>query len=455
MSRSFVHLHCHSHYSLLDGAGPIEGLVDKAKKSGMNALAITDHGNLYGALEFYQKATAAGIKPIVGYEAYIAPGSRFIKEAPTGDQEASYHLTLLAKNRTGFKNLIKMASHAYLEGFYRKPRIDKDLLKDHSEGIICLSGCVSGELSRTLLRGGAEPDWDNARRIAEWFQSIFGDRYYLEIQNNHLEIQRLALEGTVEIAKRTGIPLVATSDAHYVNREDAEAQDVLLCINTGRFRTDTNRMKMEGSEFFLRSPDEMYQAFPGLEDAVGRSQEIADTVDINLELGKRYFPTLPIPPERTPPDFLHELCVAGLKERYENEPGMLTPEGELAPQVVERLDRELSCINKLGFANYFLVVWDFVRYAVENNIPCSARGSGVGSIVAYALKLSHVCPLKYDLLFERFLDENRKEAPDIDIDFCKDRRGDVINYVKQKYGKDNVAQIGTFGTLAARAAIRD
>ncbi|MGC3971308.1 MAG: DNA polymerase III subunit alpha [Pirellulales bacterium] len=455
MSRSFVHLHCHSHYSLLDGAGPIEGLVDKAKKSGMNALAITDHGNLYGALEFYQKANAAGIKPIVGYEAYIAPGSRFIKEAPTGDQEASYHLTLLAKNRTGFKNLIKMASHAYLEGFYRKPRIDKELLKDHSEGIICLSGCVSGELSRTLLRGGAEPDWDNARRIAEWFQSIFGDRYFLEIQNNHLEIQRMALEGTVEVAKRTGIPLVATSDAHYVNREDAEAQDVLLCINTGRFRTDTNRMKMEGSEFFLRSPDEMYQAFPGLEDAVGRSQEIADSVDINLELGKRYFPTLPIPPERTPPDYLHELCVAGLKERYENEPGMLTPEGELAQVVVDRLDRELSCINKLGFANYFLVVWDFVRYSVENDIPCSARGSGVGSIVAFALKLSHVCPLKYDLLFERFLDENRKEAPDIDIDFCKDRRGDVIRYVKQKYGEANVAQIGTFGTLAARAAIRD
>ena len=460
MSRSFVHLHCHSHYSLLDGAGPIEGLINKAKKSGMNALSITDHGNLYGALEFYQKATAAGIKPIIGYEAYIAPGSRFHKEAPTGDQEASYHLTLLAKNRTGFKNLIKLASRAYLEGFYRKPRIDKDILKDCSEGLICLSGCVSGELSRTLLKtnGAIEPDWDAARGVAAWFHEIFGDRYFLEIQNNGLEIQRLALEGTVEVARRMGIPLVATSDAHYVDREDAEAQDVLLCINTGRFRTDANRMKMEGSEFFLRAPEEMYNAFPGLEDAVSRSQEIADGVDINLELGKRYFPTLPLPPEKTPPDYLRELCIAGLHERYAEVPEMWVDGrvgGELAEVVMKRLERELSCINKLGFANYFLVVWDFVRFSVEQDIPCSARGSGVGAIVAYALKLSHVCPLKYDLLFERFLDENRKEAPDIDIDFCKDRRGEVINYVKQKYGKDNVAQIGTFGTLAARAAVRD
>jgi len=462
MSRSFVHLHCHSHFSLLDGASPIGGLVSKAKANGMNALAITDHGNLYGALEFYQKARDKGINPIIGYEAYIAPGSRFLKEAPTGDEEASYHLTLLAKNRTGFKNLIKMASHAYLEGFYRKPRIDKELLKDHSEGIICLSGCVSGELSKSLLKtGGGEPDWEHAKRIATWFSDIFGDRYFLEIQNNGVDIQRWALDATVEVAKRTGIPLVATSDAHYVNREDAEAQDVLLCINTGKFRTDAKRMKMEGNEFFLRSPDEMYAAFPNLEDAVGRSQEIADTCDINLDLGKRYFPTLPIPPEKTAPDYLRELVLDGLRERYADLPEMwsVPPSdgnlGELSDVVMQRVERELSCINKLGFANYFLVVWDFVRYAVEQDIPCSARGSGVGAIVAYALKLSHVCPLKYDLLFERFLDESRKEAPDIDIDFCKDRRGDVINYVKEKYGKDNVAQIGTFGTLAARAAIRD
>ena len=456
MKRSFVHLHCHSHYSLLDGASPLDKLVNRAKQSGMNALALTDHGNLYGALEFYQTANSAGIKPIIGYEAYIAPGSRFLKEAPTADQEASYHLTLLAKNRQGFQNLIKLASAAYLEGFYRKPRIDKELLAAHSDGIICLSGCVSGELSRTLLRnqGGDFPE-ASAKAIVEWFQGVFGDRYFLEIQNNHLEIQRLALEGTVEVARRCGVPLVATSDAHYVNQDDAQTQDVLLCINTGRFRTDTNRMRMEGDQFFLRSPEEMYAAFPGLEEAVARSQEIADSVDIQIPLGQRHFPTYPLPETKTAPDFLRELCLTALRERYADAPDMLTPSGDLAPVVLDRLERELNVINTLGFANYFLVVWDFVRFAVEQDIPCSARGSGVGAIVSYALKLSHVCPIKYDLLFERFLDISRKEAPDIDIDFCKDRRGEVIDYVKRKYGEKNVAQIGTFGTLAARAAIRD
>ncbi|HVT27724.1 MAG TPA: PHP domain-containing protein, partial [Lacipirellulaceae bacterium] len=279
-SGRFVHLHCHSHYSLLDGASPIDGLIAKAKNQGMNALALTDHGNLYGALEFYEAAKAEGINPIIGYEAYIAPGSRFQKDVDA-NQEASYHLTLLAQNRTGFQNLVKLASSAFLEGFYRKPRIDKELLAAHSEGLICLSGCVSGELSRSLLRGSAaEPDWNEIEKIITWFSQTFGDRYFLEIQNNGLEIQRMALEGTVRVAQRMGLPLVATSDAHYVNREDAEAQDVLLCINTGRFRTDVNRMRMEGNEFFLRGPEEMYQAFPGLEDAVARSQEIADSVSI-------------------------------------------------------------------------------------------------------------------------------------------------------------------------------
>ena len=450
----FVHLHCHSHYSLLDGASPIEGLVEKAKSQGMNALALTDHGNLYGALEFYEAAKAEGINPIIGYEAYIAPGSRFHKEADA-NQEASYHLTLLAQNRTGFQNLVKLASAAFLEGFYRKPRIDKELLAAHSEGLICLSGCVSGELSRALLRGSApEPNIAEAMRIAAWFHQTFGDRYFLEIQNNGVEIQRMALEATVDVARRMGLPLVATSDAHYVNREDAEAQDVLLCINTGRFRTDANRMRMEGNEFFLRGPSEMYQAFPGLEDAVARSQEIADRVSIELDLGKRHFPTFDIPGEKTSNEYLRELCLAGLHERYAHQPDYCAG-GQLAPAVVERLERELDVINKLGFPNYFLIVWDFVRFARERDIPATARGSGVGSLVAYALHLSHVCPLKYDLLFERFLDVSRLEAPDIDIDFCKDRRGEVIDYVKEKYGAENVAQIGTFGTLAARAAIRD
>ena len=450
----FVHLHCHSHFSLLDGASRISGLVDRAKELGMNALALTDHGNLHGAIEFYQTARKAGINPVVGYEAYIAPGSRFQRDAG-GMKEASYHLTLLAQNRTGFKNLLKMASSAFLEGFYFKPRIDKELLAAHAEGIICLSGCVSGEFSRTILqRHGDVSDLEPAMEVAAWFQRLFGERYFIEIQSNGLEIQRIAMEGAVEVARRMGIPLVATSDAHYVNREDAEAQDVLLCINTGKYRTDRDRLRMEGDQFFLRSPDEMFAALPDHSEALRQSQAIADTVDIRLELGKRHFPTYRLPEEKTARDFLLELCLKGLSERYEGiEQRCLR--GELSPAVMERLEYELSVINKLGYANYFLIVWDFVRYAREQGIPATARGSGVGSLVAYALYLSHVCPLEHDLLFERFLDENRKEAPDIDIDFCKDRRGEVIAYVKRKYGEANVAQIGTFGTLAARAAIRD
>ncbi|MFO0789576.1 MAG: DNA polymerase III subunit alpha [Pirellulales bacterium] len=455
----FAHLHCHSHYSLLDGASPISELVSRAKELGMNALAITDHGNLYGALEFYTTCRTAGINPLVGYEAYVAPGSRFEKGAGAyGD--TSYHLTLLAANRTGFQNLVKLSSKAFLEGFYHKPRIDRELLAEFNEGLICLSGCVSGELSRSLLSGNtADEALARGEEHAAWFHRTFGERYFVEIQNNGLDIQRQALELSVALAKRMGLPLVATSDAHYVRQEDAVAQDVLLCINTGKFRTDTNRMRMEGDQFFLRSPQEMYAAFPGLEDAVARSQRIADSVDLQLELGKRHFPTFAPPAEITSPAYLRQLCERGLRERYADDPRRWQngdpSTNELSDEVRQRLERELYVIEKLGFCDYFLIVWDFVRYAVENKIPCTARGSGVGSLVCYALKISHVCPLQYGLLFERFLDENRREAPDIDVDFCKDRRADVIQYVKDKYGEANVAQIGTFGTLAARAAIRD
>jgi len=469
-SPSFVHLHCHSHYSLLDGASPIKKLVARAKEQGMSGLALTDHGNLYGALEFYQACKAAEINPIVGYEAYIAPGSRLDKGGATSSKDASYHLTLLAQNAVGFRNLIKLSSKAYLEGFYHKPRIDKEILAAHSEGIVCLSGCVSGELSRTLLSGNTpEEALQQGEEIVGWFHKTFGDRYFLEIQNNGVEIQRAALELTVDLANRMGMPLVATSDAHYVNREDAEAQDVLLCINTGRFRTDSNRMKMEGDQFYLRSGAEMLAAMPDHADAIARSQQIADTVDLDLDLGKRHFPTFTAPGNDKPDikaseAYLRELCLEGLKDRYaktperwvgEQAPSPENPDGKLSDEVIARLDRELGVINKLGFPDYFLIVWDFVRFAVEQDIPSTARGSGVGSIVCYALRMSHVCPLQYDLLFERFLDESRLEAPDIDIDFCKERRGEVIQYVKDKYGEANVAQIGTFGTLAARAAIKD
>ena len=451
----FVHLHCHSHFSLLDGAGSIPKLVERARVQGMNALALTDHGNLHGALEFYRRARAAEIKPIIGYEAYIAPGDRREKNA-SSMKEASFHLTLLAQNRTGFRNLVKMASAAYLEGFYFKPRIDKQLLEAHHEGIVCLSGCVSSEFNRALLRGhGGEEHLAQAMEVAGWFERLFGERYFLEVMNNGVEVQRLALEGSVEVSKKMGIPLVATSDCHYVDPEDAEAQDVMLCINTGKFRTDTSRMRMDGNQYFLRSPEEMYRAFPGLEDAVARSQQIADSVDLDLELGKRHFPVYsPLPAGQTADQFLRQLCEEGLRERYAGDEEMM-PGGDLSRQVRERLERELGVINQLGFPNYFLIVWDFVREARRLEVPTTARGSGVGALVCYALYLSHVCPMRYDLLFERFLDENRIEAPDIDIDFCKERRADIMRYVKDKYGEDNVAQIGTFGTLAARAAIKD
>ncbi len=452
--QAFCHLHCHSHYSLLDGAGSIDRLVQRAADHGMNSLALTDHGNLHGALEFYRKANAAGIKPIIGYEAYIAPGSRFTKSSGSM-REASFHLTLLAQNHAGFQNLMKLASAAYLEGFYFKPRIDKELLEELSEGLICLSGCVSSELNRALLRGhGGEDELKEAVNVSQWFERVFGERYFIEIMNNGVEIQRLAMEGAVNVANKMGLPLVATSDAHYVDRDDAEAQDVMLCINTGKFRTDTSRMRMDGNEYFLRSPREMYACFPGHHDAVARSQEIADTVDLELELGKRHFPHYTLPEGQTAEQYLRELCLEGLHERYEGDEEM-RPGGQLSEVVMKRLDRELGVINKLGFPNYFLIVWDFVRESRDQGVPTTARGSGVGALVCYALYLSHVCPLKYDLLFERFLDENRLEAPDIDIDFCKERRGDIIRYVKDKYGEANVAQIGTFGTLAARAAIKD
>ena len=465
-TRSFVHLHCHSHYSLLDGASTIDRLVERAAALGMNALAITDHGNLHGALEFYQTAKAAGLNPVIGYEAYIAPGSRFHKEAGS-QKESAYHLTLLARDRTGFANLLQLATKAFLEGFYFKPRIDRELLEQYGDGIICLSGCLSSEFSRALAGSSREQaaSLAQAREVAGWFQRRFGDRYFLEIQDNGLEVQRHVNEAALDISRELGIPPVATCDCHYVNREDSEAQDILLCVNTGRFRNDASRMRMESSEFYLKSPEEMHAAFAGfdrdlVQAAVSRSQQIADTVSIELDLGKRHFPGFEVPGGLTASQELRRLCLEGLRDRYRDVPKRWAePAGdgprELHAQVLERLDRELGVIDTLGFASYFLIVWDFVRHAREQGIPAAARGSGVGALVAYSLYLSHVCPLEYDLLFERFLDINRREAPDIDIDFCKERRGEVIDYVKKKYGEANVAQIGTFGTLAARAAIRD
>jgi DNA polymerase-3 subunit alpha len=437
----FVHLHCHSHYSLLDGASRIPELVTRAKDLGMNALALTDHGNLYGAIEFYRECKSAGINPIIGYEAYVAPARRTEREARRrGD--AGFHLTLLAQNRTGFRNLIHMASIAFLEGYHYVPRIDKEVLTAHKDGIICLSGCASGEFSEFILKDQIE----EAKELAEWFAKLFGKNFYVEIQNNGLDIQRRCAQGAIDIATRLGLPLVATSDAHYLCQADSDAHDVLLCINTGKLRSDDNRIRYGSDQFYVRAPEEMYRLFPEHADAVRRSQEIADGCAIELDLQSRHFPVFTPPERKKPENYLRELCEQGLRERY----------GDTPPTAaVERLNRELDIICRMGFASYFLIVWDFVRFAHENGIPASARGSGCGSIVSYVLRISTVDPLHYDLLFERFLDPNRNEAPDIDIDFCQEGRDRVIAYVRAKYGEESVAQIGTFGTMAARAAVRD
>jgi DNA polymerase-3 subunit alpha len=440
-NRSFVHLHCHSHYSLLDGASRVPELVSRAKELGMNALALTDHGNLYGAIEFYRECKTAGLNPIIGYEAYVAPGKRTEREARRRG-EAGYHLTLLAQNRSGFQNLIRMASTAFLEGYHYIPRIDKELLEAHKDGIICLSGCASGEFSELILKN----QLDEATQLAQWFAGVFEKNFFVEIQNNGLELQRLCAEGAIDVANRLGLPLVATSDAHYLCQGDSDAHDVLLCINTGKLRTDENRLRYGSNQFYVRPPEEMYQLFPEHEDAVQRSQEIADRCAIELDFKARHFPVFTPPAKKKPETYLRELCERGLRERY----------GDPPPQAaVDRLEHELSIICRMGFASYFLIVWDFVRFARENGIPASARGSACGAIVSYVLQLSHVDPLEYDLLFERFLDPNRSEAPDIDIDFCQERREEVIAYVRQKYGEASVAQIATFGTMAARAAVKD
>jgi DNA polymerase-3 subunit alpha len=440
-ARPFAHLHCHTHYSLLDGASKIPELVKKVKELGMDSCAITDHGNLYGALEFYTKCKDGGVNPILGYEAYIAPGHRTDRSA-SRMKDATFHLTLLAMNATGFKNLSRMASKAYLEGFYYKPRIDKELLQEHNEGIICLSGCASSELSRLLL--GEEKE--KAEKLVQWYVDLFGDRFYMEIQDGGVEIQQSCAEATIALADRMGLPLVATNDAHYMCQSDAAMHDVLLCVNTKSRVTDENRLKIGTDQLFIRSPEQMYAAFPHRAEAVARSQEIANRCNIELDLKTRHYPVFTPPPPKTDQEYLREVAYDGVKWRYGENPEQ---------KFIDRLEFELGVINKMGYASYFLIVWDFARFARTNGIPCTARGSACGAIVAYLLGISDVCPIEYDLLFERFLDPSRTEAPDIDMDFCRDRREMVLNYVKEKYGVENVAQIGTFGTLKAKAAIRD
>jgi DNA polymerase-3 subunit alpha len=456
-SPPFVHLHCHSHYSLLDGQSKIPDLVQRVKSQGMSAVALTDHGNLFGAIEFLREAKAAGIRPIAGMEAYVAPGRRTDRTtsagAGAGDERYAYHLTLLARNGAGFRNLLRLSSRSYLEGYYYKPRIDKEILAQHSEGLICLSGCVGSEFSQLLLADRRA----EAENLAMFYYKTFGEgNFFVEVQNNGLHIQRDCMERELDLARRLGFPVVATSDAHYLTQDDYLAHDVLLCINTGRtidqaldkprFVADDGTLS---DQFHVRSPEEMYAAFLGQEEALAMSAGIAERIEENyasLGLGKRQFPSFQAPENRTAEEYLQDLCERGLRERYGDPP---------PPAARERLDHELAVIKRMGFASYFLIVWDFVRYARERGIPASARGSACGALVSYVLHLSNVCPIKYDLLFERFLDPNRSEAPDIDIDLCQDRRYEVIEYVRKKYGDANVAQIGTFGTMKAKAAIKD
>lgn len=443
----FVHLHVHTDYSLLDGANQVAPLVQQIKKFDMPAVAITDHGNLFGAVDFYQKATAGGVQPIIGCEAYMAPGSRLSKTGHLAHNDY-YHLILLAANRTGYQNLIKLVSKAYLEGFYYKPRMDKELLKEHHEGLIALSGCLSGEVAYLI----GQQDMNEATRVAGEYREIFGkDRYFLEVQANGLEHQRVANRGLVEIHKQLGIPLVGTNDCHYLTKSDSHPHDVMLCLQTGKTLKDTNRLKFDTDQLYVKSTDEMVEEFKELPEAVRNTCRIADSCDLQLSFNTSYLPQYHAPDGLTREHYLEQLAMKGLEKRLPSRSGRIPHD-----RYHQRLREELMVITTMGYAGYFLIVWDIINFARSRRIPVGpGRGSAAGSLVAYALRITDIDPLEYTLLFERFLNPERVSMPDIDMDFCMDRRGEVINYVIDKYGEDHVCQIITFGTLGAKAAIRD
>lgn len=447
VKNSFVHLHNHSEYSLLDGASRIPKMIKKAKELGMHALALTDHGSMYGAVSFYTYAQSHGIKPIIGCEVYVAPRSRFDKE--TKEDRSPYHLVLLAKDLEGYRNLMKLVSAASLEGFYAKPRIDKEILRKYHKDLIALSACQSGEIALALSKG----KFDEAKKAAGEYKDIFGKDFYLEIMDQGLSGQKELNEALLKLHKETMIPLVATNDTHYVRKEDAKAQDVLLCIQTGRFLDETDRLKFAGEEFYIKSPAEMKSVFSDLPKALATTLEIAEECNLKLELGKVHLPEFPVPKDETPNSYLEKLTWEGVKKHYgvSDKAHTLVP-----PEVTDRIRYELSIIEKMNYAPYFLIVQDFINFAKSKGIQVGpGRGSAAGSIVSYALGITNVDPLKYGLLFERFLNPERITMPDIDIDFCFERRDEVIKYVSEKYGEDHVAQIVTFGTMGARAAIRD
>ncbi|MBC7075974.1 MAG: DNA polymerase III subunit alpha, partial [Syntrophomonadaceae bacterium] len=441
MKKGFVHLHNHSEYSLLDGACRIKDLVSRAAELDMPAVAITDHGVLYGVIDFYREAKRRGIKPIIGCEVYVAPRSRWDKEAGIDDE--LYHLVLLAKNKQGYKNLVRLVSRAYLEGFYYKPRVDRELLERNSEGLIALSGCIAGEIPQLALRG----KYQEALRAACFYNDLFGPgNFFLELQDHGMEEEKKICRVLLQISNETGIPLVATNDVHYIHREDAAVHDVLLCIQTGTVVSDERRMRFPGSEFYMKSEEEMRELFSEVPDAVDNTLRIARDCDVEFTFGEFHLPYFDIPEGNTAESFLEKLVWEKFSLKYPSP----------AEDIVKRLQYELKVINDMGFAPYFLIVQDLVNWAKENGIPVGpGRGSAAGSLVAYVLGITNIDPLKYGLLFERFLNPERVSMPDIDIDFCFEKREQVIDYIVNKYGTDRVAQIITFGTMAARAAIRD
>ncbi len=433
----FTHLHVHTEYSLLDGMSRIPQLVSRAKELGMDSLAITDHGVMYGTIEFYLAAREAGVKPIIGCEVYVAPNSHLGRD--TGDKN-HYHLILLAKNRTGYHNLIQLTTKAHLDGFYYRPRVDKELLQQHHQGLIALSGCVSGELSRLILEGRL----DEAKQAASWYKQTFGD-FYLEVQRFPMPELEQINQALIVMSNKLDIPLVATNDVHYVNQADASAHDLLLCIGTNSSIHDDKRMKMAGDFFYLRSPEEMTELFQDIPQAVENTERIAEMCNLELDFGRLHLPEIDLPEGKSADQFLSDLCWQGLSQHYP----------QATPDIEERLNYELGVITKTRFANYFLVVWDIISFAKKNDIMFGVRGSAAASIVLHCLGITEIDPIENKLVFERFLNVERKEMPDIDLDFQDDRREEVISYLTQKYGQDHVAQIITFGTLGARAAIRD
>ncbi|MBQ9605432.1 MAG: DNA polymerase III subunit alpha, partial [Firmicutes bacterium] len=434
---AFTHLHVHTQYSLLDGMAKIPQLIKRVKELGMDSIAITDHGVMYGVIDFYKEAKAAGVKPIIGCEAYIATGSRFEKSPYN-------HLVLLCKNEEGYKNLIKMVSYGFTEGYYYKPRIDIELLKKYNKGLIALSACLAGAVPRALLDAG----YEKAKETALMYYEIMGEgNYYLELQDHGIPEQKTVNQALISISRETGIPLVCTNDSHYIYAEDAQAHDILLCIQTQKTIEDEDRMRYEGGQYYLKSPEEMAELFSYVPEALENTAKIAEQCSLDFEFNHYKLPVFDVPDGKTAYDYLVEKCRQGIVKRY----------GEDHDKALdERLEYEIKTISEMGFVDYFLIVWDFINYAKTHGISVGpGRGSAAGSIVAYALEITDIDPLRYDLFFERFLNPERVTMPDIDIDFCYERRQEVIDYVNRKYGEDHVAQIITFGTMAAKNAIRD